>query len=107
LFESIYPLILLAREGSSELFIALLDVREEILLGSAEIPAQVSLSDFAGVAKVLVIGIDFKRLLKPSQALLLASLFLGDSSVEKFLPSFHLSVNHDSNSPLGICFCSR
>jgi hypothetical protein len=32
LFESIYQLVLLAREGSSELFMALLDVREEILL---------------------------------------------------------------------------
>jgi hypothetical protein len=53
-----------------------LDVHEEILLGSAEVPTQVSLSDFAGIAKVLIIGIDFKRLLKPSQTLLLASLLL-------------------------------
>jgi hypothetical protein len=63
-----------------------LDVREEILLGSAEIPAQVSLSDFAGITKVLVIGIDFKRLLKLPQALLLASLFLGDSPTGMFVP---------------------
>ena len=84
MFESIYPLVLLAREGASELFIAFLDVREEMLLGSAEIPARVSLSGFAGVAKVLVIRIDFKRLLKRSEALLLASQFLGDSSVDEF-----------------------
>jgi hypothetical protein len=94
LFESLYPLVL-ARDGSSDLFISLLDMHEVFLLGSTEIPAQVSLSDFAGVAKVLIIGIDFKRMLKRSQTLLLASLFLGYSSADEFLPSFHLSVNHD------------
>jgi hypothetical protein len=55
---------------------AFLDVREEMLFGLAEISAQISLSDFAGLAKVLVIGIDFRRLLKRSEALLLASHFL-------------------------------
>src|SRR5437867_2823765 len=47
------------RRRSIELFIALLDLLEEILVRSAEIPVHVSSSDCPGIEEVRVIGIDF------------------------------------------------
>ena len=93
LFKSFHPFVL-ACDSSSDLFIARLDVQEVILIDRLRFPTQVSFSNFAGLPKVLIIGIDFNRLLKPSQSFLLASLLLGDPSADESsskLPSVYES----------------